>query len=79
MMNNSTFDEALERLRGTGSEVAGGPSPHPITDRWPPRRWSLWDATTTSSPGRTDTDRYRRQLDALPAAPCAESLIAASR
>ncbi|WP_455287494.1 hypothetical protein [Cupriavidus necator] len=25
---NSTFDEALERLRGTGSEIAGGGAPN---------------------------------------------------
>src|SRR5262245_59551901 len=26
-----------------------------ITDRWPPRRWSLWGARTLSSHGQIDT------------------------
>ena len=62
MMNNSTFDEALERLRGTGSEVAGGPAPNhgPMA------------AEALVALGCDDivvawADRYRRQLDAIPA------------
>jgi hypothetical protein len=62
MMNNSTFDEALERLRGTGSEVAGGPAPNhgPMA------------AEALVALGCEDivvawADRYRRQLDAIPA------------
>jgi hypothetical protein len=50
---NSTFDEALERLRGTGSEVAGGVAPN----HGPMAAEALVapDATMSSSPGRTDT------------------------
>ena len=58
---NSTFDEALERLRGTGSEVAGGPAPNhgPMA------------AEALAALGCDDVvvawaDRYRRQLDAIP-------------
>ena len=58
---NSTFDEALERLRGTGSEVAGGPAPNhgPMA------------AEALVAMGCDDVvvawaDRYRRQLDAIP-------------
>jgi Questin oxidase-like len=60
-MMNSTFDEALERLRGTGSEVAGGVAPNhgPMA------------AEALVAPGCDDVvvawaDRYRRQLDAMP-------------
>src|SRR5262245_53810219 len=60
-MMNDTFDEALERLRGTGSEVAGGPSPNhgPMA------------AEALVALGCHDVvvpwaDRYRRQLDAIP-------------
>jgi hypothetical protein len=58
---NSTFDEALERLRGTGSEIAGGPAPNhgPMA------------AEALVAMGCDDVvvgwaDRYRRQLDAIP-------------
>ena len=58
---NSTFDEALERLRGTGSEVAGGPAPNhgPMA------------AEALAAMGCDDVvvgwaDRYRQQLDAIP-------------
>src|SRR5215475_1024375 len=58
---NTTFDEALERLRGTGSEVAGGAAPNhgPMA------------AEALVALGRHDivvawADRYRRQLDAMP-------------
>ena len=58
---NSTLDEALERLRGTGSEVAGGPAPNhgPMA------------AEALAALGCDDVvvawaDRYRRQLDAIP-------------
>jgi hypothetical protein len=61
-MTNSTFDEALERLRGTGSEVAGGPAPNhgPMA------------AEALIALGCHDVvvgwaDRYRQQLDAIPA------------
>src|SRR5215472_7739625 len=37
---------------------------HPITDRWPPRHSSLWDATTTSLHGHADTDE--RSWQCLP-------------
>jgi hypothetical protein len=60
---NSTFDEALERLRGTGSEVAGGVAPNhgPMA------------AEALIALGRDDVvvawaDRYRRKLDAMPPA-----------
>src|SRR5215468_5952176 len=58
---NGTFDEALERLRGTGSEVAGSVAPNhgPMA------------AEALVALGRDDVvvawaDRYRRQLDAMP-------------
>jgi hypothetical protein len=58
---NSRFDEALERLRGTGSEVAGGVAPNhgPMA------------AEALVALGRDDVvvawaDRYRRRLDAIP-------------
>src|SRR5215831_9965282 len=58
---NGTFDEALERLRGTGSEVAGGVAPNhgPMA------------AEALVALGRDDVvvawaDRYRRKLDAMP-------------
>jgi Questin oxidase-like len=58
---NSTFDEALERLRGTGSEVAGGPAPNhgPMA------------AEALAALGCDDVvvgwaDRYRQLLDAIP-------------
>jgi Questin oxidase-like len=58
---NSSFDEALERLRGTGSEVAGGVAPNhgPMA------------AEALVALGRDDVvvswaDRYRRRLDAMP-------------
>src|SRR5215470_3488832 len=60
-MMNSTFDEALERLRRTGGEVAGGPAPNhgPMA------------AEALVALGRDDivvawADRYRRTLDAMP-------------
>src|SRR5262245_220001 len=60
---NGNFDEALERLRGTGSEVAGGAAPNhgPMA------------AEALVALGRDDivvawADRYRRQLGAMPAA-----------
>src|SRR5262249_44498820 len=56
-----TFDEALERLRGTGSEVAGGPAPNhgPMA------------AEALVALGREDdvvawAHRYRRKLNAMP-------------
>ena len=56
-----TFDEALERLRGTGSEVAGGVAPNhgPMA------------AEALVALGREDdvvawAHRYRRKLDAMP-------------
>src|SRR5262245_41955315 len=58
---NGTFDEALERLRGTGSEVAGGAAPNhgPMA------------AEALVALGRDDVvvawaDRYRRKLDTMP-------------
>src|SRR5262249_13545671 len=58
---NGTFDEALARLRGTGSEVAGGAAPNhgPMA------------AEALVALGRDDVvvawaDRYRRKLDAMP-------------
>src|SRR5262245_2095448 len=59
----STFDEALERLRGTGSEVAGGSAPNhgPMA------------AEALVALGHDDlvvawADRYRQKLDAMPPA-----------
>jgi hypothetical protein len=58
---NSSFDEALERLHGTGSEVAGGVAPNhgPMA------------AEALVALGRDDVvvawaDRYRRRLDKMP-------------
>src|SRR5262249_29124434 len=34
---------------------------HPITDQWPPRRLSRWDATTLSLHGHADTDESLMQ------------------
>jgi hypothetical protein len=60
---SNTFDEALERLRGTGTEVAGGGAPNhgPMA------------AEALTALGRDDVvvswaDRYRRKLDGMPAA-----------
>jgi len=60
-MMSSAFDEALERLRGTGSEVAGGVAPNhgPMA------------AEALVALGCDDlvvawADRYRRQLDVMP-------------
>jgi len=57
---NDTFDEALELLRGTGSEVAGGVAPNhgPMA------------AEALVVLGRDDivvawADRYRRKLNAM--------------
>src|SRR5215831_15206670 len=56
----STFDEALERLRGTGSEVAGGAAPNhgPMA------------AEALVALGRDDVvawaGRYRQKVDAMP-------------
>src|SRR5262245_5341001 len=59
---DSTFDEALERLRGTGSELAGSVAPNhgPMA------------ADALVALGCDDlvvawADRYRQQLDAMPA------------
>ena len=58
---NDTFDEALQLLRGTGSEVAGGVAPNhgPMA------------AEALATLGRDDivvawADRYRRKLNAMP-------------
>src|SRR5262245_16015328 len=58
---NGNLDEALERLRGSGSEVAGGAAPNhgPMA------------AEALVALGRHDivlawADRYRRKLDAMP-------------
>jgi hypothetical protein len=56
------FDEALERLRGTGTEVAGGIAPN----------HGPMGAEALVAMGRDDVvvawaDRYRRNLDAMPA------------
>jgi hypothetical protein len=60
---NNAIDAALERLRGTGTEVAGGGDPNhgPMA------------AEALAALGRDDVvviwaDRYRRRLDAMPAA-----------
>src|SRR6516225_2794725 len=34
---------------------------HPITDQWPPRHWSRWNATATSLDGHADTDKSSMQ------------------
>src|SRR4029453_15525057 len=60
---SNTFDEALERLRGTGTEVAGGGAPNhgPMA------------AEALTALGRERVvvgwaDSYRRKLDGMPAA-----------
>src|SRR5215813_7492985 len=52
-MKHSSAYEELEAKWQTAS--------HPITDQWPPRRLSLWDATTTSLHGHADTDESSMQ------------------
>ena len=59
---NDAFEEALERLRGTGTEVAGGIAPN----------HGPMGAEALVALGRDDAvvawaDRYRRNLDAMPA------------
>jgi hypothetical protein len=59
---NDAFDEALERLRGTGTEVAGGIAPN----------HGPMGAEALVALGRDDAvvawaDRYRRNLDLMPA------------
>jgi hypothetical protein len=59
---NDAFDEALDRLRGTGTEVAGGIAPN----------HGPMGAEALVAMGRDDVvvawaDRYRRNLDAMPA------------
>src|SRR5262245_22858427 len=59
---NDAFDEALERLRGTGTEVAGGIAPN----------HGPMGAEALVALGRDDAvvawaDRYRRNLDVMPA------------
>jgi Questin oxidase-like len=58
---NSTFDEALERLRGTGSEVAGGVAPN-----HGPMAAEALVALGCDDAVVAWTDRYRRQLDTMP-------------
>src|SRR5262245_14548800 len=58
---NDSFDEALERLRGTGTEVAGGIAPN----------HGPMGAEALVALGRDDVvvawaDRYRRNLDVMP-------------
>lgn len=60
-MMNSTFDEALERLRGTGSEVAGGPAPN-----HGPMAAEALVALGCDDVVVSWADRYRQQLDAIP-------------
>jgi Questin oxidase-like len=60
-MMNSTFDEALERLRGTGSEVAGGVAPN-----HGPMAAEALVALGCDDVVVAWSDRYRRQLDAMP-------------
>ena len=57
-MMNSTFDEALERLRGTGSEVAGGVAPN-----HGPMAAEALVALGCDDVVVAWSDRYRRQLD----------------
>src|SRR5262249_17775183 len=62
LMMNDAFDEALERLRGTGTEVAGGIAPN----------HGPMGAEALVALGRDDAvvawaDRYRRNLDLMPA------------
>src|SRR5262245_25429235 len=59
---NDAFDEALERVRGTGTEVAGGIAPN----------HGPMGAEALVALGRDDAvvawaDRYRRNLDLIPA------------
>ena len=59
---NDAFEEALERLRGTGTEVAGGIAPN----------HGPMGAEALVALGCDDAvvawaDRYRRNLDAMPA------------
>jgi hypothetical protein len=61
MMMNSTFDEALERLRGTGSEVAGSVAPN-----HGPMAAEALVALGCDDVVVAWADRYRRQLDAMP-------------
>src|SRR5215510_6378690 len=63
---NDAFDEALERLRGTGTEVAGGIAPN----------HGPMGAEALFALGRDDAvvawaDRYRRNLDLMPASKAA--------
>src|SRR5215470_13404546 len=58
---NSTFDEALERLRGTGSEVAGGVAPN-----HGPMAAEALVALGCDDAVVAWADRYRRQLDPMP-------------
>jgi Questin oxidase-like len=60
---DSTFDEALERLRGTGSEVAGGVAPN-----HGPMAAEALVALGCGDAVVAWADRYRRQLDAMPPA-----------
>src|SRR5262245_25834790 len=57
----STFDEALERLRGTGSEVASGVAPN-----HGPMAAEALVALGCEDVVVAWADRYRRQLDAMP-------------
>src|SRR5262245_52902295 len=62
LIMNDAFDEALERLRGTGTEVAGGIAPN----------HGPMGAEALVALGRDDAvvawaDRYRRNLDLMPA------------
>src|SRR5215467_10144827 len=52
-MKHSSAYEELEAKWQTAS--------HPITDQWPPRRLSRWDATTLSSHGHTATGKSSTQ------------------
>src|SRR5262245_20608950 len=61
MMNSTTLDEALERLRGTGSEVAGGVAPN-----HGPMAAEALVALGCDDVVVAWADRYRRQLDAMP-------------
>src|SRR5262245_14548801 len=46
----------MKHLSGYAEPGPKWPAASPqITDRWAPRRWWLWDATTSLSPGPTDT------------------------
>jgi hypothetical protein len=58
---NSTFDEALERLRGTGSEVAGGVAPN-----HGPMAAEALVALGCEDVVVAWADRYRQLLDLLP-------------